>query len=70
MGFVLSILYFVTYYITPPALFGPLAQYRIQLIVAVLAMIVSIPAVIRSPLRKTSQTVALAGLALSTFLSL
>jgi hypothetical protein len=70
MGFVLSILYFVTYYITPPALFGPLAQYRIQLIVAVLAMIVSIPAVMRSPLRKTSQTVALAGLALSTFLSL
>jgi O-Antigen ligase len=70
MGFVLSILYFVTYYLTPTELFGPLAQYRIQLITAVLAMIVSIPAVIRSPFKRTSQTVALIGLAISTFLSI
>jgi hypothetical protein len=70
MGFVLSILYFVTYYLTPTEIFGPLAQYRIQLIIAVLVMLVSIPAVIRSPFKRTSQSVALIGLSISTFLSI
>ena len=69
MGFVLSILYFVTYYLTPDAVFGPLAQYRVQLIFAVLATLASIPALKRSPVAKTPQSVALIGLAISTFLS-
>jgi len=30
MGFVLSVLYFVTYYLTPATLFGPLEVYRIE----------------------------------------
>jgi hypothetical protein len=42
MGFVLSILYFVTYYLTPPVLFGPLAAFRIELILAVLVFFVSL----------------------------
>jgi hypothetical protein len=70
MGFVLSILYFVTYYLTPDAVFGPLAQYRVQLIFAVLATLASIPALKRSPVAKTPQSVALIGLAISTFLSI
>jgi hypothetical protein len=31
MGFVLSVLYFVTYYLTPAVLFGPLAAYHIRI---------------------------------------
>jgi hypothetical protein len=62
MGFVLSILYFVTYYLTPPVLFGPLAVARIELILAALVCLVSLPALKRSFILKTSQTLATVGL--------
>ena len=36
MGFVLSVLYFLVYYLTPPcSWFGPLAEFRVELIIAV-----------------------------------
>jgi hypothetical protein len=44
MGFVLSALYFITYYLTPTTIFGPLAVYRVELILAVLVFFVSLPA--------------------------
>jgi O-antigen ligase len=69
MGVVVSLLYFVTYYITPTVIFGQLADYHIELIVAILASIVSLPALGRSYLFKTPQTLALAGLAIATFAS-
>jgi O-antigen ligase len=69
MGFVLSILYFVTSYLTPPTLFGPLAAYRIELILAVLILLVSLPKLIGSFILKTPQSLALIGLAIATVLS-
>jgi hypothetical protein len=69
MGFFLSILYFVTYYLTPHALFGPLAAFRIELILPLLILSVSIPALTRSSTLKTPQSLALIGLAFASFLS-
>lgn len=69
MGFVLSILYFVTYYLTPDALFGPLAAYRVELIIAVLLFFVSIPKLHRALILKAPQTAALIGLIVAVFLS-
>ncbi len=70
MGFFLSVLYFVADYLTPPVLFGQLAQYRVELILAALLLLVSLPRLIRSPLLKTPQALALAGLAIAGFLSI
>jgi hypothetical protein len=69
MGFVLSILYFVTSYLTPGTLFGPLAAYRIELILAILILFVSLPKVAGSIVLKTPQSVAVIGLALAIILS-
>ena len=62
MGFVLSVLYLVTYYLTPTAIFGPFAPFRIELILAVLVFLVSLPALLKSFLGKTPQTIAVIGL--------
>ena len=69
MGFVLSILYFLTYYLTPTTIFGSLAEYRIQLIFAIVLIVVSIPELLRTSLMKVPQTPALIGLAFATFMS-
>jgi hypothetical protein len=69
MGFVLSVLYFVTSYLTPTTLFGAFAVYRIELILAVLVLLVSLPRVMKSCVLKTPQSLALIGLALAVFLS-
>jgi hypothetical protein len=70
MGFVLSILYFVTSYLTPPVLFGPLAVYRVEFILAILLLIISIPKLKGSIILKTPQSLALIGLAFAGSLSL
>ena len=69
MGFVLSIFYFVTNYLSPATIFGPLAAYRIELILAVLVLLVSLPRLIGSFILKTPQSLALIGLAIAIFLS-
>jgi O-Antigen ligase len=69
MGLFLSILYFVTHYLTPAFLFGPLADAHIELILAVLVLVVSLPALIRSFILKSPQSLALVGLAAAVFLS-
>jgi hypothetical protein len=69
MGFFLSILYLVTYYLTPVAIFGSLADYRIELFVAVLILLVSLPALNESFILKTPQSLALIGLGAATFFS-
>ena len=69
MGFVLSLLYFITSYLTPVTLFGPLAVYRIELILAVLILLVSLPKLPGSFIFKTPQSLALIGLAVATILS-
>lgn len=70
MGFVLSILYFLIYYLTPTYLFGSLAQYHIELILAVLLLLVSLPSLIGSFLFKTPQALALVGMSFAVFLSI
>lgn len=69
MGFALSILYFLTYYLTPTTVFGPLGAFRVELILAFLLLLLSVPALIGSIPGKTVQSLALAGLAVATFLS-
>ena len=69
MGFVLSVLYFVTYYLTPATLFGPLEVYRIELILAVLLLLVSVPALMKSFVLKTPQSLAMVGLMFAVILS-
>lgn len=70
MGFLLSILYFLTYYLTPEVMFGSqVAQFRVELILAIILIVVSLPAVLRSNVFKTAQAPALAGLAFATFMS-
>jgi O-antigen ligase len=69
MGFVLSILYFVTEYLTPATIFGPLAPYRIELILAWLILFVSLPKLAKSFILKTPQSLALIGQPFAGFLS-
>src|ERR1017187_6571473 len=69
MGFVLSVVYFVVYYITPTVVFGPLAVYRVEFILAILIFIISIPKLRGSIIFKTPQSVALIGLAFAGSLS-
>jgi hypothetical protein len=69
MGFVLSILYLVVFYLTPEALFGFLGQFHIQLIIAILALLSSVPRLIKTPILKASQSLALLGLACAGFVS-
>jgi hypothetical protein len=70
MGFVLSILYFGIQYLTPAYLLGPFANLRIQLIIAALALLVSVPTLLKSFLLKNPQSLALIGLAVAVFLSI
>ena len=69
MGFLLSILYFITYYLTPATLFGPLTVAHVQIIIAVLVSLISVPALLRSFIFRTPQSLALVGLGLAVVLS-
>ena len=69
MGFVLSVLYFVTYYLTPATTFGPLAAAHIELIIAALVFFVSLPALTKSFTLKTPQSLALIGMTVAVFFS-
>jgi hypothetical protein len=70
MGFVLSILYLVVTYLSPAAILGPLAQYRVEMILAVLILVVSLPRLIGSFVLKAPQTLALVGMVVAVFLSI
>jgi O-antigen ligase len=69
MGFFLSVLYLVTYFLTPAVLFGPLVEVHIEIVLAVLILLVSLPKIMRSSVLRTPQALALAGLAVAVFLS-
>lgn len=69
MGLFLIVLYFVTYYLTPPVLFGPFAVARVEVIIAVLLSLISLPRLKDSAVLKTPQLLALIGLAFSGSLS-
>jgi hypothetical protein len=69
MGFVLSVLYFVASYLTPTVIFGPLAVYRVELILAILLFIISLPRMVGSSIFITPQFAAVIGLAFAAYLS-
>jgi hypothetical protein len=69
MGFLLSILYFVSCYLSPVTVFGEFAQFRIELILAALILLVSVPKM-GSFVFRTPQALALVGLALASFFSI
>ena len=70
MGFALTLLYLATTYLGPSTVFGPLAAYRVELLLAALVFLVSLPAIPRSMLLKTPQSLALLGLTAAVFLSI
>jgi len=70
MGFALSILYFITYYLGPYTIFGSLAVYNVALVIATLAIVASLPVLPRSLILKTPQSLALVGLVMAVFLSM
>lgn len=69
MGFTLSVLYLVTVHLGAATVFGPLAPFHIEAILAVLLFLVSVPKLGGSLLLKTPQSLALIGLALSVSFS-
>jgi len=69
MGFILSIFYLVVAYLGTATVFGPLASFHIELILAALVFFVSLPSLQGSLIFKTSQSIALIGLAVAVFLS-
>ncbi len=69
MGFILSVVYLLTNYLTPPVLFGSLAEVHVEIVLAVLITLISIPQIMRSFVFKTPQALALGGLAVAVFLS-
>jgi len=69
MGLFFTLLYILTAYLAPDTLFGALAEYRVQLIIAILGIIFSIPSLQQSNLTRTPQTFALIGMWVAVFMS-
>ena len=69
MGLFFTLLYILTAYLAPDTLFGPLADYHIQLIIAVLTMFASIPSLQQSSLGRIPQTYALIGMWVAVLMS-
>ncbi|HTD95884.1 MAG TPA: O-antigen ligase family protein [Edaphobacter sp.] len=70
MGLFLSLLYILTAYLGPQTIFGSLADYHIELIIATLAIIASIPAMSGSGIFTTPQSFALVGMSFTVFCSM
>jgi O-antigen ligase len=70
MGFILALFYLAVTYIGTKTIFGPLQQYHIEVILAALVFFVSIPALQRTFVQKTAQTLALGGLSIAVFMSM
>jgi hypothetical protein len=69
MGFALAVLYLVTTYLGTDTVFGPLDAYHVELIIAALVFLVSLPSLPGSFTLKTPQALSLMGLAAAVFMS-
>jgi hypothetical protein len=69
MGLFFTLLYILNAYLAPDTLFGALVEYRVQLIIAILALIASIPSLQQSTLARMPQTYALMGMWFAVFMS-
>ena len=70
MGFILTLVYIGVSYLAPATIFGSLAQFHIELLIAIAATLFSLLSVPRSPLFQAPQTLALVGLSAAVFMSL
>jgi hypothetical protein len=70
MAFVLTLFYLMVTYLGTGFTFGQLAKYHVEEIIALLVFCASIPALMRTFVQKTVQTLALAGLAIAVAMSM
>jgi hypothetical protein len=70
MGFALTLLYVLTVYLSPSVVFGELAESRIELILASATMLVSIPAIWKSGVLWSPQTIGIAGMSFAVAASI
>ena len=68
MGLIVTLLYILTAYLSPPTVFGPLAAFHLEFILAVIALLVSIPFLPRD-LFKQPQMLAISGMLFAVFMS-
>ena len=69
MGYFFTLLYILTAYLAPQTIFGGLAEYRIEVFIAVIAILSSVLTAQGSGLAKIPQTYAIVGLVASVVLS-
>lgn len=62
MGLFLTLLYILTAFLSPTLLFGELAQYHIEIVLAILTLLASLPSLPGSGVLRAPQTVAIAGM--------
>lgn len=70
MGLFFTLLFIFTAYLGPQTLFGSLADYHIEVIIAVIAFICSIPSLQGAHLSNLRQTYAIAGMCFAVFASI
>ena len=70
MGFFFTLLYITTAYVTPPVLFGPLAEYHIEVVLALLAVLCSISSIGSTNVFRTPQSWAVVGITLAAAVSI
>ncbi|HEY2040538.1 MAG TPA: O-antigen ligase family protein [Edaphobacter sp.] len=70
MGLFLTLLYILTAYIGPEILWGPIAEFHIEIILATLALIASLPKIQESKIFAMPQTFALVGMVIAVFCSM
>ena len=70
LGYLFTLLFLLTAYVTPTILFGPLAEYHIEIVVVLLAIVFSIPNVPGSGLARTAQMLGLGGIGFSIMASI
>ncbi len=70
MAFFFTLLFIVTAYITPEVLFGPLAQFRIEVILAMLAVATSLPNIVKTHFEQSPQFYAFLGFCVAVPMSI
>lgn len=70
MGLFLTLLYILTAYLGPETLWGPVAEFHIEIIVAALALLATLPRLQDSKLFSIPQSYALLGMCMAVFLSM
>jgi len=69
MGLFFTLLYILGAYLGPETIYGTLAEYRIQFVIAILALIASLPSLREVKLSRLSQTYAMIGMWVAVLLS-